>query len=127
IDMTNKRQQPETDISEYLWDRSGAIDPEIVRLESMLGNFKYEPRRQRRVARRFASNPYLRAAAVLVFAIVGVWIVAAWQHSGGSSGSGERSTWEVVALQGSPTIGSQSMTATSKLQLGQWLETDRSS
>jgi len=64
---------------------------------------------------------------VLAFAIVGVWIIAALQHSGGSRGIGESSTWEVVALHGSPKIGSQSVAANSKLQLGQWLETDRNS
>jgi hypothetical protein len=121
--MTNKRQSPEAAVSDYLWDRSGEVDPEIVRLESMLGSFKHDRRPQRQVARRFASSSALRAAAVLAFAIVGVWIVAALQHSG----RGERSTWEVIALQGSPKIGSQSLTSNSRLQLGQWLETDRNS
>jgi hypothetical protein len=39
----------------------------------------------------------------------------------------ERTAWDVVALEGAPTVGSDAIRDTGRLAVGQWLETDASS
>ncbi len=120
--MKLKNAHQENDGSDYLWDRSGAADSEVAGLESLLGGFGYQHRPLHSAPRRLVSVAYLRAAAVLALAMVGIWIIAATQFSRRQS-----STWQVVALQGSPTIGSEALISASTLKLGQWLETDGAS
>lgn len=64
----------------YLWDRSGEPDPELQRLEEILGALRYQPRPLRipadvRAGRRRSFFPALAiAAAIALFAVpLGLW------------------------------------------------------
>lgn len=64
----------------YLWDRSGEPDPELQRLEEILGTLRYQPRPLRipadiQIGRRSSFSPALAiAAAVALFTVLlGLW------------------------------------------------------
>ena len=66
---------------EYLWDKSGEPDPELQRLEEVLGSLKYQPRpleipRDLVVVRRHRYLPYVAIAASLILALLvaGLWL-----------------------------------------------------
>jgi hypothetical protein len=98
---------------DYLWDRSGEPDPEVVELEEQLGSLAYRPDPLRLPEtgppRRSAWGGWggiLAAAAALVAALAGSW-------------PQRPSTWEVTRLvSGTGTAPSQ------RLATGEWLVTD---
>lgn len=62
---------------DYLWDKSGQPDPEIQKLEEILGTLRYQPKPlELPVSRRRNYWPLLAIAASLLFALVagGVWL-----------------------------------------------------
>jgi hypothetical protein len=64
----------------YLWDKSGEPDPEIVELEQELGTLRYQPRPLRippaitAPRRTFAPSLALAATIAFVLLAVGIWI-----------------------------------------------------
>ena len=67
---------------DYLWDQTGEPDPEIQRLEQSLGRFRYQPRplkegfdRQLLVRRTNWWPRLAAAAAILLMALAGMWVV----------------------------------------------------
>ncbi len=103
----------------YLWDRSGPVDPDVERLERQLGRFRNGRRAFRLPGpRRPSVRPILAAAAVLLTAAV-IFLVAS---------SGAAPEWQVESLQGTPFVGSRSITqAATTLPVGQSVVTDGSS
>lgn len=114
---------------DYLWDRSGPEDPEIARLEQVLGTLRAPepppplawPARPvvtttpSVVGRRFVL-PFAIAATLLV-AAASVWLSLYPPARGGA--------WQVSGLTGTPRIGAQSLAdAKGQLPVGEWLETD---
>jgi len=97
---------------DYLWDKSGEPDPEIVRLERLLGEFrhKHQPL-QTAVARTW----YRYAAAVTLVIAAGAW----WLLPGEP-----RVSWDVASVQGAPRVGANAIGKTGKLSAGEYLETD---
>lgn len=68
---------------DYLWDGSGETDPEIEHLEKVLGRYRYQPRplspalTGQLAPRRARWWPKVAvAAAIILMALAGVWIVA---------------------------------------------------
>jgi len=62
---------------DYLWDKTGQPDPEIQKLEEILGTLRYQPKPlELPVSRRWNYFPLLAIAASLLFALVagGVWL-----------------------------------------------------
>src|SRR5262249_12516544 len=59
---SRRRTMSEDEVDEYLWDRSGASDPEVERLEGLLGRYRWRRRELR-------SEPRSRAFLVTVAAI----------------------------------------------------------
>jgi len=62
---------------DYLWDKSGQPDPEIQKLEEILGTLRYQPKPlELPVSRRRSYWPLLAIAASLLFALVagGIWL-----------------------------------------------------
>ena len=123
----------------YLWNRSGAPDPEVQRLESLLSGFRYEdrplvlpvelparPEREApgqsalRIPPRFAA-----AAAILVF--VGG---AALYFASRPINSVSETAWTVATIEGTPHIYSDSIPSggtSRKLEVGQTLTTNADS
>jgi hypothetical protein len=119
-------KKPETDDEPYLWDRSGEPDPDIVRLEKVLGQLRQHrtlpalPARPRRVLRvsTWTMGVLSAAAAVLLIAAAG-WFVLERARSG----------WSVQTIAGTPVIdgiraGDTRAAANVRLGIGEWLVTD---
>ena len=110
---------------DYLWDRSGDPDPEVERLERILGTLAYQPeetslsQRLRRFPHRPAPTAVLwrLAAAILLLVSAGAWL----------TGRRPLASWEVARLEGSPKVGSSRIANTARWLIGEWLETDNAS
>lgn len=119
---------------DYLWDGSGEPDPEIQKLETVLGSLRHSRPApafpeitglQPQPARpRFWQIPWIPrfavAAAILVTGEIGLMMLY-------TSNSKSQAGWEVTRVSGDPRVGSRILgdkTKTGKLGLGQILETD---
>jgi hypothetical protein len=128
---------PSTKSGDYLWDRSGAPDPEIQKLESLLGKFRHDaptpvfpaivPERRRTFFRwRLRLFPALPIAAVAAAGIVAVTFLVYRAKPTPTTVAG----WDVSQVQGAPRIGRKTLSANesgSRLSVGQMLETDSQS
>ena len=117
---------------EYLWDGSGDPDPEIQKLEKLLGRFRHEcpapvfpkivpDRRWQFLRWRMRRFPALvTAAAVVAIAVV---TFLAYVRKPAVTVVG----WDVSRLAGAPRIGRNTISGkeTSRLRIGQILETDQ--
>ena len=104
--------------NDYLWDKSGPVDPEIERLEQLLRPLGHNPAQPLRNVKRPRRPrwPWAAAAAAVV-AAAGLWLA---RPAG--------PVWTVVALAGDPHIGSRDMASRARrLRIGEWLETDAAS
>jgi len=123
---------------DYLWDGSGEPDPEVQKLENLLGRYRhnqpvpaFESIPQIAPAKRRwnfwnlgLSLQLATVAAVLVVAVAGFFYL----RPGGAGGNG--SAWDVARLAGTPRVGWHSIASdsqTRKLSVGQTLVTDNSS
>lgn len=115
---------------DYLWDCSGAPDPEIERLETLLGAFRHDqpapifpalaPRRQW----SFFSRQLLPGvAAALAAAAVAIVIFAVLGRRSDTAVAG----WDVSSVDGTPRIGGDVVDKRKRLAVGQVLETDSQS
>ena len=119
--------------NDYLWDRSGEPDPEIQRLEGLLGRFQHNrpvpviselTPSWRRIFFPFHLQwfPALGAvAAVVVIAAVIALVRARKPNSAGSPG------WDVSLVAGTPRVGPKALSGKAergRLGVGQTLETD---
>ncbi len=124
---------------DYLFDGSGTPDPDVERLEKMLGRLRttrsappipYTVRRANTV-RPKADPTYDKAAApvrwrtvrflapsLAVAAAIIVMVAVIWK----STGTG--AAWEVASLSGTPRIGSGTLAGDGRLAVGQTLVTD---
>jgi len=73
---------------DYLWDKTGQPDPEIQKLEEILGSLRYQPKPlelplELPVSRRRNYLPLLAIAASLLLALVagGIWLRARTQRA----------------------------------------------
>jgi hypothetical protein len=139
--MTTKPTDPEREKmmhENYLWDASGAPDPEIQLLESLLADFRHAghalvlpaempvaPHKSRTGLISLLSLPRLAAAGAILLAL-GIALFFTRPKSGQETGS----TWDVASLQGAPQIGSNIVTANqnpAKLHVGQTITTSSDS
>jgi hypothetical protein len=135
MDTGNNRTEngPLTNSGDYLWDRSGVPDPEIQRLEVLLGKFRHESPtpvfpevvRERRWTFFSSRMRLFPTVATAVAAIVAVtFLVSRTKPTPTVAG------WNVSSVQGTPRIGEKTINTkggTSRLGIGQMLETDRQS
>src|SRR5438132_6938925 len=116
--------------NDYLWDRSGPPDPDVERLERMLGRLRTTPpvpdvTKVRREVRLKPDTTYIGirflaptlAAAAAIAMMVGITWQAAQQ----------RASWPVASLSGEPRIGSQAVAGEGRIGVGQTLTTDAAS
>ncbi|HEV2196357.1 MAG TPA: FecR family protein [Candidatus Acidoferrum sp.] len=123
---------------DYLWDGSGEPDPEVQKLENLLGRYRHDQpaptfdqlAMERPAHRRwgFASFRFsFQIAAVAALVLIGVtsyFLIRARN----ASNSGP--AWEIARIEGAPRVGWHSLSAnseTAKLKVGQTLVTDSSS
>lgn len=116
---------------DYLWDSSGKPDPDVQRLENLLGRFRHDrpapelPLPERapltQLPRRgfWALLPRLAYAVAIALAATGAWIVTRPPES--------RPVLMVARVAGAPTVGSEPIGGTGELPLGGVLETDTAS
>lgn len=122
---------------DYLWDGSGEPDPEVQKLEHLLGRYRqnqptpaFDQIAAERPARRsgFASFRFsFQIAAVAAVVLIGVATFLVL-HASHVSDSGP--AWEIARIEGAPRVGWHSLTAnseTAKLKVGQTLVTDNAS
>lgn len=105
---------------DYLWDKSGKPDPEIARLEELLGEFRHrgqEPKWPERTRSRIWRTRVLAIAATVIVAISVGWISLYWIRDG----------WKVERLAGAPRVGGTALEGEGVLRVGQTLETDSES
>lgn len=100
----------------YLWDKSGSPDPEIERLERLLGRFRQNRPAPRTPRRSPKALLLLALAALLALGVGAVWIAAR-----------PGAAWGVDRLAGAPLVGSERIAETGRLAVGEWLETDSAS
>ena len=120
----------------YLWDASGAPDPEIQRLESLLGDFRHvesalvlparlpvSPDKLRGLLIQMPSLARLAAAAAIFLALgLGLFFSLRPQHAPDAGPS-----WDVANLQGAPQIGTKQIApgqTPAKLHVGQTITTN---
>jgi hypothetical protein len=140
--MTTKPNDPEQEKmmhENYLWDASGAPDPEIQRLESLLTDFRRAehalvlPAELPPASRNFRTLlipmltlPRLAAAAVILLAAGLTLFFFARPKPAPETGP----AWDVANLQGAPQIGAKAITANqaaAKLHVGQTIVTNADS
>jgi hypothetical protein len=117
---------------DYLCDRSGDADPEVERLEKLLEEFRYrQPElrlpetRPRPVGRGLGLAALAGLAAVLVAAVL--YYERPERGRPLAPPAPTLPSWEVARIAGAPRVDQQTLLATGRLAVGQWLETDRSS
>ena len=111
---------------EYLWEGSGAPDPDVERLEKVLGRFRHS-----RTGIEFpfaaATSPlrtrtrrtgWLRIAAAVALFLGSIWLLRAVTG---------REAWTIAALEGSPRIDGKIAAQNDGWKIGQSLETDGTS
>ena len=109
-------------VNDYLWDRSGPEDPDVKRLETLLGELRHEhstsplPAAKERPVMIWLMLP-LAATATFVVAMIG--------------GKQELVTpmpeWSVERLTGAPFVASDRLTGTGTVTAGDWIQTDDTS
>jgi hypothetical protein len=108
----------------YLWDGSGEPDPEVVRLETLLGGLRHRGVLPALPARRpvgLRTGTWIVAA--LATAAVVILLVNGARHFVGSLGR----TWNVQTIAGTPIVdGAKAATQmeAARLRTGGWVETD---
>src|SRR5258705_13647647 len=120
---------------DYLWDGSGPPDPDVERLERMLGRLRStaampelpdrsaglsSPRIATLKGSLYVSPRFLvpaLAAAASIVAMIGV----TWQTIGGTR------SWEVERMAGQPRIGGVGVGGAGRLRVGQTVGTDTAS
>src|SRR6266850_1263052 len=110
---------------DYLWDGSGTPDPDVQRLEALLGRLRtpladapapgLPPQLIRWRTLRYLGPALATAAAVLV--MIGVTLRT----------TRVATSWEVASLAGQPRVGSAALAGTGRIAVGQTLVTDAES
>jgi len=123
-------------IDDYLWNRSGAPDPDVVRLERVLGDLRHRarplalppPKRQPRSPeawRRYAVP--LALAATVALMVAGTWQWRPATDPSRSSGAAQVGPWTVAPVRGTPTLALAPVNREAPVPADGWLETDASS
>lgn len=108
---------------EYLWDRSGTPDPEIARLESLLGRYAAKqpwgagapPAVPPAPRRRYTAVAAIAASLIIAIAL-GVFAMRFRWRAG--------EAWPIVSITGTPTINGRAITSDARFGVGDELRTD---
>ncbi len=118
--MTDEGPQP---LPDYLWDRSGRPEPDLVRLEQLLGSLRERcpipelgPLPAATPRRRPAIRVALLAAAATAAFVLGAPAVRVWL-----------TPWTATALEGIAMLDQRAIAPATRVRAGQTLETDPAS
>jgi hypothetical protein len=103
---------------DYLWEKKGEPDPEVLRLERMLGRFRQELPRPALLAPRRTPRWLALAAAVVLAGCLTAWLATRPAHG---------PSVRVASLAGAPEVGGTSIAKTGSLRPGEDLVTDAAS
>jgi ferric-dicitrate binding protein FerR (iron transport regulator) len=114
---------------DYLWDRSGPPDPDVERLESLLGRLRSTPPvpalPTNQSGRPALAGPAWTLRSVLptlaAAASIALMLGLTWRSIGNTA------SWDVARLDGRPRIGSTALAGTGRIAVGQTLITDDNS
>ncbi len=107
---------------DYLWERKGEVDPEVARLETLLGAYAHAgaPRRLQPPVRRGARRRRMALAAAAVFALCAIgmrtWYQQRLQWDDGQP-------WHVVAQRGDVSVDGRKAGVQATLPVGGLMET----
>ncbi|MEO7272215.1 MAG: FecR domain-containing protein [Vicinamibacterales bacterium] len=110
------------DRPDYLWDRRGAIDPEVARLEAVLSVLRHRGTMPALPARA-ASVPARLGLRVVVFGLSAAATLLLVSGAGWFGLAHRQLGWAVERLAGDPVIDGQTLVASGQLRRGRWLET----
>jgi hypothetical protein len=104
---------------DYLWDRSGPADPEVVRLEQLLGQLRSDRPAPLNVIPFPGRWRQLQAIAAMIALAIGAWLLVRQPDT----------SWQVASLEGAPRIAGRQLAQgdTGRIREGEWLETDAAS
>ena len=112
------------DLDRYLWDGAGAPDPEVARLEQLLGRYRHDaplralPASSRSRRPRLVLALALATAALLACIALLASLRFRWQPG---------QAWAVEALSGAPQLDGRPLGEQGRLGVGQELVTDAAS
>jgi len=125
---------------DYLWDGSGEPDPEVQKLEKMLGRLRHKPGRvpdfqsatvsssTRRKRSMFRGLPaWMGVAAAVALAVAGWFGWRTTKHGAPNQPVSPQVAWSVASLAGEPRVGAEVIRQAGgpgRLGVGQTLETD---
>jgi hypothetical protein len=104
-------------VSDYLWDKTGEPDPDVRRLEDLLGEFRHRGAAPATPAQVLPIRPPIRwlAIAAMLTVIAGAtWLITQATTTG----------WTVARLEGAPKVGAIALRGVGRLPIGASLETD---
>ena len=107
---------------DYLWDRSGTPDPEIARLESLLGRYAARertggvPPADVPASRRHLRVPLAIAASLAILVALAIFAMRFRWRTG--------EAWPIAGVTGAPTINGRVITTEARLGIGDELRTD---
>jgi hypothetical protein len=111
----------------YLWDGSGKPDPEVERLEKLLGTLREDlpaPAFEMPVRHfpvrwwQWQAMPRFAAVAAMLVLVLGATLLLRFQ---------DRASWVVTRVEGAPRVASRLIANSGRLSLGEWLVTDSAS
>jgi hypothetical protein len=111
----------------YLWDGSGKPDPEVERLEKLLGTLREDlpapafgmPVRRYPVRWwQWPTMPRFAAVAAMLVLVLGATLLLRFE---------DRASWVVTRVEGAPRVASRLISNSGRLGLGEWLVTDSAS
>jgi len=134
-DKNQTENESLTNNCDYLWDGSGEPDPEIQRLEALLGRFRHDrpalvfPDLMPDRRWKFFPSPRPWLFPALATAAVAAIVIGTLLVPGRKPGQLRVTGWDVSRLAGSPRIGRKAVAPdeASRLAVGQVLETDQQS
>lgn len=104
---------------DYLWDRSGAPDPEVARLEQTLAPLRYRHRADMVSGVRERPRLWWAAAGAGLLAAIATWQL--------KTPPSQATAWQVASLEGASRMGSQDAAVAMQMRTGQALRTGRDS
>jgi hypothetical protein len=111
----------------YLWDGSGKPDPEVERLEKLLGTLREDlpaPAFEMPVRRfpvrwwQWQTMPRFAAVAAMLVLVLSATLLLRFE---------QRASWVVTRVEGAPRVASRLISNSGRLRLGEWLVTDSAS